>query len=83
MSKAEREHWEQRYSSEGVGTTEPTAFLREIANRLPPQSRVLDVGGGTGRNSLWLAERGHTVTIADISPRALELAGAAAAAADL
>ncbi len=83
MSKSEREHWEQRYTTEGARSTEPASFLREIAERLRPRSRILDVGGGSGRNALWLARRGHTLTIADISPNALALASAAAASANV
>lgn len=83
MSKYEREHWEQRYATEGARSTEPAAFLREIAERLPTRSHILDVGGGSGRNALWLARRGHTLTIADISPNALAIASAAAASANV
>ncbi len=35
---------------------------------------VLDVGCGTGENSLFLAKRGHHVTGVDIIPKAIELA---------
>lgn len=83
MSEAEREHWDHRYGSEGVRTTEPAAFLVEIAGHIPPQSRILDVGGGTGRNAIWLAHRGHDVTIADISEPGLQLGREAADAASL
>src|SRR5512134_1564182 len=40
----------------------------------PPGSRVLDIGGGPGRYSIWLAERGYRVTLADLSPDLLNLA---------
>ena len=79
MSELEREHWEQRYASEGAFRTQPATFLREVAPRLPASSRVLDVGGGSGRNAVWLAKLGHSVTVADISTRGLALAAAAAA----
>jgi SAM-dependent methyltransferase len=35
---------------------------------------VLDIGGGPGRYALWLAERGHRVTLADLSPALIALA---------
>ena len=80
MADSEREHWDERYRIEGVRSTEPAAFLVEVAPHLPPQSRILDVGGGSGRNAIWLARHGHAVTIADISAPGLALAEAAAEA---
>jgi tellurite methyltransferase len=81
MSEVEREHWDHRYATEGPRTTDPAAFLLEVAGYLPTDSRVLDVGGGSGRNAIWLARHGHQVTIADISETGLKLARDAAAAA--
>lgn len=79
MSEAERKHWNHRYTTEGPRSTEPAAFLVEIADYIPASSTILDVGGGNGRNAIWLARRGHRVTIADISESGLELARRAAA----
>jgi S-adenosylmethionine-dependent methyltransferase len=36
--------------------------------------RVLDIGGGPGRYSIYLAEKGHGVTLLDLSKRNLEVA---------
>jgi len=83
MSDTEREHWEDRYATEGARSTDPAAFLVEIAEQLPAASRILDVGGGSGRNAIWLARHGHDVTIADISETGLELARQAAAEANV
>mgnify|MGYP001821951608 CR=1 FL=1 len=80
MSDSEREHWNERYRVEGVRSTEPAAFLVEVAPHLPKRSRILDVGGGSGRNAIWLARHGHDVTVADISASGLALAEEAAAA---
>ncbi|MDJ0923681.1 MAG: class I SAM-dependent methyltransferase [Acidimicrobiia bacterium] len=78
MSDAEREHWDLRYATEGARSTDPAAFLVEVADQLPSASRILDVGGGSGRNSVWLAKRGHDVTIVDISEPGLAIAAEAA-----
>lgn len=78
MSETEREHWELRYATEGGRTTEPATFLREVADSFPRRARILDVGGGSGRNAIWLAKQGHEVTMADISRSALEIASHAA-----
>ncbi len=41
---------------------------------LPEQGRILDIGGGAGRYSDWLAERGYQVTLADPSEGQLTVA---------
>ena len=35
---------------------------------------ILDIGGGTGYYSFWLQEKGHNVTLVDLSPKNIELA---------
>ncbi len=50
--------------------------LEEMARELPPGAAVLDLGCGAGvPATLWLAERGFSVTGVDLSERQLELAG--------
>ena len=73
-----RHRWNARYT-ERSGTGAPTAFVRELAVHLGPGSTVVDLAGGTGRHGLWLASRGHRVTLVDISSVALMAAGRAAA----
>lgn len=48
-----------------------TDYLDE---RLPESGHVLDVGGAAGRYSIWLAERGYRVTLADLSEEQLAIA---------
>lgn len=59
--------WDQNYgASAGYKYGEqPNAFLRAQAARLAPGSRVLLPGDGEGRNSVWLAEQGHSVAAVD------------------
>jgi 2-polyprenyl-3-methyl-5-hydroxy-6-metoxy-1,4-benzoquinol methylase len=71
--------WNDRYrESESVFGREPNQFLVEAASDLEPGT-ALDLGCGQGRNALWLAERGFTVTGLDLSPVAIEHARAHAA----
>src|SRR6187399_1549074 len=35
---------------------------------------IIDIGGGAGYYSFWLQEKGHRVTLVDLSPKNIELA---------
>lgn len=45
-----------------------------LDRHLPESAHVLDAGGAAGRYACWLAERGHDVTLVDVSPEQVELA---------
>ncbi len=47
-------------------TASEVAFLDDLL-QMPPGSRILDLGCGTGRHSIALAERGYRVTGIDLS----------------
>ncbi len=68
--------WNDRYAnSDGYLFGEaPSAGLVAMADLLPPRSRVLCVADGEGRNSVYLASLGHTVTGFDPAPVAVERA---------
>ena len=51
-------------------------LLRDL---VPPASKVLDLGCGTGSLAVLLSEGGHAVTGVDLSPRMIEAAQAKAA----
>jgi SAM-dependent methyltransferase len=73
--------WE-RLQRPDDGAVESALHERAFAALLPPApARILDLGGGPGRWTLWLAERGYRVILADLSPRLLEIGRARIAAA--
>ncbi len=80
-SFGERE-WE-RLTRPDDGAVEFAVTRRAIEDYLPAGARVLDIGGGPGRYSLWLAERGHRVALADLSPRLIAIARDRVAASPL
>ena len=56
------------------GAIEFEITCQVLATYLPPHARVLDIGGGPGRYAIWLAHRGHHVTLADLCPEQLSIA---------
>ncbi len=65
------EQWDERHADTAT-PREPSAFVRvELAPLLPKPGTAIDVAGGAGRHSFWLADRGWDVTLVDFSPVAL------------
>jgi SAM-dependent methyltransferase len=63
------------------GAIEFAVTCHALAAYLPTGGRVLDLGGGPGRYTIWLAQRGHRVVLADLSPELLAIARDRVAAA--
>jgi len=65
----EKPFWEASYRDDDVSTFSkgPTVDVAEYFHLLKPRSLVLDVGCGEGRNSIFLAEKGHIVDAFDLS----------------
>ncbi len=60
--------WDERYQGEDFAYgTAPNDFLRSQVEHLPA-GRVLCLAEGEGRNAVFLAEQGFTVTAVDLSP---------------
>jgi 2-polyprenyl-3-methyl-5-hydroxy-6-metoxy-1,4-benzoquinol methylase len=71
--------WDERYAGpELVWGLGPNCFVAEELATLPP-GRAIDLGTGEGRNAIWLAERGFTVTAVDFSQVGLARAAGLAA----
>jgi len=72
-----RSPWAREYGRsphEYIWGTEPSAFARQLAALLPPGARVLDLGCGEGRDSVFFAERGAAVTGVDVAADGLDKA---------
>jgi SAM-dependent methyltransferase len=64
--------WDERYAaSELVWSAGPNRFVAEELADLPPGTAV-DLAAGEGRNAIWLARRGWSVTAVDFSQVALD-----------
>jgi SAM-dependent methyltransferase len=64
--------WNERYAETSLlWSAAPNRWVAaELADR--PAGPALDLGAGEGRNALWLAARGFTVTAVDFSTVALD-----------
>lgn len=74
--------WNERYSTaDYVFGREPSRFVVASEPSLARGSRVLCIADGEGRNSVYLAGKGHRVAANDYAPNALDKARALATAA--
>ncbi|MFF0296722.1 methyltransferase domain-containing protein [Kitasatospora sp. NPDC004614] len=81
LARAQREHWERTYSEHpGMYGDQPSESAEYAATVSTPGGTVLELGAGHGRDALFFARRGFTVTAADFSPVALDQLGERAAA---
>ncbi|NVB37005.1 class I SAM-dependent methyltransferase [Pseudenhygromyxa sp. WMMC2535] len=73
--------WDKRYAEEELAYgCEPNDFLCEVAGQLP-EGPALCLAEGQGRNAVFLARGGRSVTAVDLSPVGLERAAQLAAEA--
>lgn len=79
-----RAFWDERFADAdgSLYGSRPNAIVKAVVKHLDPGD-ALDLGCGDGRNAVWLAESGWSVTAVDISPVALSQARRRAASAEL
>ena len=66
------QQWDERYAAtDRVFRAVPNEMLAELVSAVSPGSAI-DLGSGEGRNSLWLAGQGWSVTAVDASQVGLE-----------
>lgn len=67
--------WEERFATQDyVFGKDPARFIVEHASYLTPGMTALSVADGEGRNSVYLAEQGLTVTALEFAPSAIRKA---------
>jgi len=78
-ASTERERWNQKYRENPAAWLEADPFLawafsEYIQPLFPRGGSALDLAGGAGRHSIWLAKQGWEVTLIDLSETGVELA---------
>ena len=72
MSLKDKEKWDNKFSTdEYITGKEPSRWLEENSGLLNTNGKALDIAGGEGRNSVFVASRGYEVTCLDISQNGL------------
>jgi len=65
--------WDERYrNADRLWSPSPNLFVADRLGPLAPRSG-LDIAAGDGRNAIWLAERGWSMTAVDFSEVAVEV----------
>lgn len=77
-----RGHWWPFYFGQAQSTVseQPSPFAEWVHEREPATAAMVDIGSGTGRDSLWFARQGHDVLGLDYIPAATDRAGRTAVA---
>src|SRR4051812_1209788 len=76
--------WNDRYQDGNLpwDTGRPSTELQQVIRQKTIQPcRALELGCGTGTNSVWLAQQGFEVTGVDVAPLAIDRAKERASAA--
>ncbi len=70
------DYYQENYKAyhEKTFSIDPSSFLTPLAQRLPAEAFVLDVGCGSGRDLLWMKKHGFEVIGFERSPGLAELA---------
>lgn len=64
-------HWREFYSKAHV-PSDPSPFAESVACLFSGPTRILEIGCGNGRDAVYFATHGHSVTALDLSEAAIE-----------
>jgi ubiquinone/menaquinone biosynthesis C-methylase UbiE len=70
------EQFDERFTPWLSVAAQRRAVRAALEQAFPPGARLLEIGGGTGEDALWLAERGRQVLMTDASPSMVRTASA-------
>jgi SAM-dependent methyltransferase len=70
------ERFDERFGAWLSVAAQRRAVRAALVRAFPPGARVLDVGGGTGEDAVWLTRQGREVLLTDASPTMVQVAAA-------
>ena len=71
-NNASKEHWDNYYNKKQNAPQFPSPFAEYVETRIADKTRLLEVGCGNGRDSIYFASKGHLVTAIDRSASAID-----------
>ena len=70
------EQFDERFGAWASVAAQRRAVRSALADAFAVGTRVLEIGGGTGEDAMWLAQRGRNVLLTDPSPSMVRIAHA-------
>jgi SAM-dependent methyltransferase len=70
------ERFDERFTPWFSVAAQRRAVRGALETAFPPGARLLEIGGGTGEDALWLLQRGRQVLLTDASPLMVRIAAA-------
>jgi SAM-dependent methyltransferase len=70
------ERFDERFTPWLSVAAQRRAVRKALADAFPPGSSLIEIGGGTGEDALWLLERERKVLLTDASPLMVRIASA-------
>lgn len=68
------ERFDERFSPWLSVAAQRRAVRHALEKAFPPGARLIEIGGGTGEDALWLLQRGRQVLLTDASPLMVRIA---------
>jgi SAM-dependent methyltransferase len=68
------ERFDERYGAWLSVAAQRRAVRRALLAAFPPGAHVLEIGGGTGEDAVWLTQQGREVLLTDASPSMVRIA---------
>ena len=70
------DRFDERFGAWASVAAQRRAVRAALAEAFPVGARLVEIGGGTGEDALWLAQRGREVLLTDASPAMVRIAAA-------